>query len=301
MKIYVESQIRGQMDDLWQRTQDPELHERWDLRFSSIKYLSRPDESQPQRFLYTTRIGCGFVIQGTGESVGTQSATDGQRSSSLRFQSDDPKSLVTQGAGYWQYVPGESGIRFITAYNYQTRFGEIGRIVDRLLFGPLMGWATAWSFDRLRLWIEKGIDPVLSMQRSVIHLLCRFTLAFVWIYQGLVPKLLARHADELAMLMDAGIPEAIVPTAVTLIGWSEVLFGIAILVWHRARWPMILTMVLMAFATIGVIANSPRYLAAAFNPVSLNLMVTVFAMISLMVMRDLPSARNCLRTMPGIE
>ena len=25
-----------------------------------------------------------------------------------------------------------------------------------------MGWATAWSFDRLRLWLEEGIDPATS-------------------------------------------------------------------------------------------------------------------------------------------
>ena len=78
-------------------------------------------------------------------------------------------SLIREGSGYWRYVPTGDGIRFLTWYDYRTRFGPFGRVIDRLIFRPLMGWATAWSFDRLRLWIERGIDPALSMQRSLAH------------------------------------------------------------------------------------------------------------------------------------
>ena len=48
-----------------------------------------------------------------------------------------------------------------------------------------MGWATAWSFDRLRLWIEKGIDPADAMRDSLIHLAARLSLGLFWIYEGL--------------------------------------------------------------------------------------------------------------------
>ena len=56
------------------------------------------------------------------------------------------------------------------------------------MFRPLMGWATAWSFDRLRLWIENGIDRALSLPRTLIHVVERSSLGFVWLYQGLIPK-----------------------------------------------------------------------------------------------------------------
>jgi hypothetical protein len=72
--IYVEILVRGALDDLWSLTQRPELHRRWDLRFSDIEYLPRPDESLPQRFLYTTRIGFGLAIRGWGESTGVREA-----------------------------------------------------------------------------------------------------------------------------------------------------------------------------------------------------------------------------------
>ncbi|WP_047153441.1 hypothetical protein [Aneurinibacillus tyrosinisolvens] len=61
--IYVETFIRSNRDMVWDYTQDSEKHEQWDLRFSHIKYLPRPDESVPQRFLYQTNIGFGLVIK----------------------------------------------------------------------------------------------------------------------------------------------------------------------------------------------------------------------------------------------
>ena len=54
MGIYVEIPIRASMDELWEKTQNPQLHQRWDLRFSQIEYLPRQGE-EPQRFLYRTR------------------------------------------------------------------------------------------------------------------------------------------------------------------------------------------------------------------------------------------------------
>ena len=116
MSIYVEILIRGNMDDLWQKTQEPKLHERWDLRFSQIDYLPRAP-GEPQKFLYSTRIGAGLRISGEGESTGERDDSTGQRTSALKFWSKDPKSLIEFGSGYWQYVPDDHGIRFLTSYD----------------------------------------------------------------------------------------------------------------------------------------------------------------------------------------
>src|SRR5258707_3918721 len=59
------------MDELWEKTQNPQLHQRWDLRFNQIEYLPR-EAGEPQKFLYRTRIGFGFTIDGNGESTGTR-------------------------------------------------------------------------------------------------------------------------------------------------------------------------------------------------------------------------------------
>lgn len=298
MGIYVETRIRGTMDDLWRLTQTPDLHVRWDLRFTDIEYLPRPDESEPQHFLYATRIGFGVSIEGKGKTVGEREGPNGERSSALKFWSDDAKSLIREGGGYWRYIPTEDGLRFLTGYDYRVRFGLPGRIFDALVFRPLMGWATAWSFDRLRLWIEKGIDPAVSLQRALIHGVARSAVAFVWLYQGAIPKLLYRHADELAMVERGGISAASAPLVVQWIGVIEVLFGFAVLVSFPRRWPLVVTMVLMLAATIGVAVTAPLFLTAAFNPVSLNVLMLALAFVGVLTSRDLPMARRCLRTPP---
>lgn len=298
-RIYVEIRIRGLLDEVWARTQEPAQHVRWDLRFTDIDYLPRPDKAQPQRFRYATRLGFGLRIEGEGETVGERTGAGGQRTSSLRFWSDDPKSLIREGAGYWQYIPTDDGIRFITAYDYQVRFGALGRVFDKLVFRPLIGWATAWSFDRLRLWIEREADPALSLRAGVAHGIARGTVAGVWAYHGAVPKLLARHADERALLRDAGIPPSAITPVLVGVGAGEVAFGALVLLAQRARWPFLASIALMVLATIGVATKSPRYLTAAFNPVTLNALVIALSVVGLLTGRDQPSARRCLRRPPG--
>jgi uncharacterized membrane protein YphA (DoxX/SURF4 family) len=298
MSIYVEILIRAPMHSLWAHTQTPALHERWDLRFSRIDYLPKADRTGPQRFRYATRIGFGLEVSGEGETVGQRDATDGSRSSALRFSSAEPLSIIREGSGYWKYVPTPEGIRFLTRYDYRTRFGPVGALFDRLIFRPLLGWATAWSFDRLRLWLEQRVDPAQAMRLTLVHSIARLALAAVFAYQGLVPKLLGRSVDEVAMLRDAGVSAGVTDIAVIGLGVLELTFAAALLVaWHR-RWPPWTCLGSMLVATTAVALNSPRYLAAAFNPVSLNLAVASLAGIDLLVLGSVPSAARCLRR-PG--
>jgi hypothetical protein len=155
--LYIEARIRAGMAELWAATQDPAQHRRWDLRFTHIDYLGCADGG-PQRFRYGVRV-LGITLSGTGICAGERRRPDGTRTSALRFASQHPLSLLADGSGYWRYVPTVDGIRFLTGYDYRPRWGRLGRIADRLAFRPLMGWATAWSFDRLRLWLERGTPP----------------------------------------------------------------------------------------------------------------------------------------------
>jgi hypothetical protein len=156
MSIYVEILVRAPIDTVWAHTQTPSLHEKWDLRFSRIEYLPKSHEAEPQRFRYSTRIGFGVAISGEGESVGQRNRDDGSRSSALKFGSAHPLSLIHEGSGYWKYIPTVNGIRFVTWYDYRTRFGRAGALFDTVIFRPLLGWATAWSFDRLRILLENA-------------------------------------------------------------------------------------------------------------------------------------------------
>jgi uncharacterized membrane protein YphA (DoxX/SURF4 family) len=299
MSIYVEIRIRAPMQDLWDQTQRPELHERWDLRFSEITYLPRPDAAQPQRFRYATRIGGGLTIEGQGESVGAKDLADGQRVSALSFSSADPRSLILRGSGYWKYIPTADGIRFLTRYDYETRFGRFGRLVDRLAFRPLIGWATAWSFDRLRLLLEQGVDPRSARRQWLAHAVARVGLAIIFAYHGLVPKLLLQNADEFAMLRDVGVSPDKLHAIVVVAGFGEILFAVCLLAFWRFRWPAVLIIAFAFLATIGVAYGSPRYFGGAFNPLSLNLAILCLAIVDLFSLPGSPTASNCLRTPPS--
>jgi hypothetical protein len=293
VSLYVEILIRAPIDALWAHTQTPVLHERWDLRFSRIDHLPRPVGTGPQRFRYTTRIGFGFEVSGEGETTGRRDQADGSRASALRFGSDDAWSIIREGSGYWKYIPTAEGIRFLTRYDYRTRFGFLGTLFDRLIFRPLIGWATAWSFDRLRLWLEAGVDPASAMRQTLIHVIARVALAAVFAFQGILPKILMRNADEIAVLRNAGI-------AVSAVGILELAFASVLLIgWHQ-RWPVYVCLASMLLATAAGRLTSPRYFAAACNPASLIVTVVCLAAIDLLVLGSLPSAARCLRR-PHLE
>ena len=298
MSIYVETHIAGTINDLLEKTQRPDLHERWDLRFTHIDYLPRPDETEPQRFLYRTRIAFGISIAGRGEAGGSR-VSESRHTAALKFWSDDPKSLILKGSGYWNYEQHPGFVRFRTRYSYQTRFGLPGQLFDRLIFRPLLGWATAWSFDRLRLWIEKGIDPSTSTTNSVVHALARVALAFIWIYHGLIPKLVVMHPDEFLPLTNIGFSEPFAALIVAGAGIAEIAFGLALLALWNYRTLLLVNIPLMLAALLGIGITARELLTAAFNPVTLNLSVIVLSLISYVVSAQLPSASRCLNKEPA--
>jgi len=296
--IYVEIPIRAPLEELWRLTQTPDLHQRWDLRFTRIAYLPRPDPAGPQRFLYETRIGFGLAVAGEGETVGERDLADGTRSSALRFWSEDPKSLIREGSGYWKYVPDGGAIRFLTRYDYAPRFGPPGRWLDALLFRPLLGWATAWSFDRLRRWLEDGLRPEAALRQALVHAVARAALGLIWIYQGLVPKLLAPERGELAILgatgFFAGHERAVLP----LLGIAEIVLGLAILARPAWRWPIAVTLAILPAFALSALWAVPASFLAPFNPPTLILAMAVLALVAWWASREAVSARHCRRR-PG--
>lgn len=150
--IYVETAIRADLHAVWNATQDPIQHARWDLRFSEIS-PSGTSESGASTFTYERRVPF-HTVRGTGVSLGEKDGLDGARTSALRFQTEDRLSPIAAGRGYWRYASDGKITVFITGYDYTPGWGVLDVFVR-----PLLGWATAWSFDRLRIWLEAGVPP----------------------------------------------------------------------------------------------------------------------------------------------
>lgn len=293
--IYVELDIHTDMETLWSYTQTPHLHEQWDLRFSSIAYLPRKSEGCPQAFLYETRIGFGLRISGTGRTKASIHEGTGARLSTLAFGSEQPLSLIRHGAGYWRYRPNKDSITFLTKYDYATRFGRLGRWFDRLLFRPLFGWATALSFDILRLWLERRIPPGVSLQRTILHYLSLVLLSFLWLYEGLVPKWLYPEAGELAMMQSMKLFQGAELPALRWLGGAEILLGLLLLYYHRSKRIYGIQLAGLLALAGGAIACAPELLAEPFNPLVLSAAMIGLVLTAMWTSRDLPNAGNCIR------
>jgi DoxX-like family len=293
--IFVETDMAARLDELWSRTQDPALRRRWDLRFTDIAYAAPPAAGEPQQFAYGTRLGFGLAIRGEGETIAERARTDGGRVCVLRFWSASRLSLICEGRGYWSYAPTADGAVFRTVYDYDTRFGALGRLLDRVAFRPLIGWATAWSFDRLRLWLERGIDPGSSGRLALVHGLARIGMAAIVAWHGLVPKLLGPDATELRMMADVGVPAAAIVASLRVLGVAEIVLAVALLLtWHRAG----LACLALAFAVVATAVTaiaSPEVVGGPFTPVTLNVGLGLLAAIDLLTLDGIPSAGRCRR------
>ncbi|WP_127592367.1 DoxX-like family protein [Paenibacillus lautus] len=298
--IYVELDIQTDMEKLWTLTQRPELHQQWDLRFSEIHYLPKAD-SDIQQFLYKTRIGFGLEATGTGAAKTAVHPKTGNRISVLRFGSDQRCSLIREGSGYWKYADKGGGIiSFSTQYDYKTRFGMAGEWFDRLLFRPLFGAATAWSFDVLRLWAEKDIPPSATIPKALIHALSVLMLVILWCYEGLVPKLLFPEAGELDLLRQSGLAGGQEGLVLTFLGITEIGVGLLTLLFHKSRLWYRLQILLLSVLMLGAWMTAPQLMKAPFNPLTLSGSMMGLCFMALLSAADLPSAyRPARRPVPG--
>lgn len=285
------------MDDLWDRTQDPAQHQRWDMRFGTIEYLTK-DEDGTQRFTYATSVAPGLSIGGTGESLGDRNRPDGTRWSGLKFWAADQRSIIDAGAGYWRYVPTDDGVRFLTRYDYRPRWGRLGEVVDKYLFRPLFGWATAWSFDRLRLWLEEEVPPERSRDLAIAHATAIAGMTGVWLYQGIVPKLWKADDGEVAIWEGLGLSRRGATRAVRAAGLAEVGLGLGTLALAKWRWPFVLTVAAMPMLAAGAGLTDRSALTRAFNPASLNLAVAALAGVAIATTEGRPSGSTSLRRAP---
>lgn len=149
-KIVVEAIVDAPVEKVWAHSQRPELHLAWDIRFSDISYRQVSEDEDMQWLDYRTKIGFGICVAGVGKYLQNVE----HELSTFEFDSDDWKSLITRGKGIWLYEKLEGKTFFKTVFDYDTRFGPLGALFDRVLFRPLFCLATEWGFETLRLWCE---------------------------------------------------------------------------------------------------------------------------------------------------
>jgi uncharacterized membrane protein YphA (DoxX/SURF4 family) len=115
---------------------------------------------------------------------------------------------------------------------------------------------------------------VAELRLRQIALVARLALALVFLWHGLVPKILWLSTDEVAMIQAHGLPAHGLPApelVAGLAGAAEVLLALLLVLLRRRRWPLLLAGALLAVLLVDVALFSPHLLLQAFNPLSTNL------------------------------
>ena len=141
---------------------------------------------------------------------------------------------------------------------------------------------TSGTFSLIKGILEHEIASSSEKTLVYIHRIARVGLAATWIYHGLVPKVIFRDWSEMTLLHDLGVDIQFVPMLLQNMGYAEIAFGALILTIWRGLWQLWATIGIMIGGLLSIAHHSPATLHAAFNPVSLNGLMIVLAVIGLL-------------------
>lgn len=109
-----------------------------------------------------------------------------------------------------------------------------------------------------------------------------FTLAFLWIYQGLIPKVLFINKDEIAIWMWIGLSHDFAEIAGRFSGVCEISFGLCFLLTQSKYVHYLSITALVGLLTL-VALILPHTLAQAFNPVVMNTAMIALSVLFLQI------------------
>lgn len=107
--------------------------------------------------------------------------------------------------------------------------------------------------------------------------ICRFILAFSWIYHGLFPKLLTIAPTEKAMTATLGFSDEHSFLITKIAGVLEILLGILIFIFYKNKSLLTFNIITMVLLAGFVAVQMPELLIEAFNPITTNLCLIGFS------------------------
>jgi len=132
-------------------------------------------------------------------------------------------------------------------------------------------------------------DSVLMQPLRTIQ----FALAALWLYQGLVPKILFQSTAELQIWQNMGVSLLLAKSLAGLSGLCEMLFGLCFLKWNRSLLLHSLNIAGLGGLLLLIVLTDPLQLIAAFNPVVMNIAMLMLSVIAIQIIRQ--EQREALR------
>ncbi len=115
--------------------------------------------------------------------------------------------------------------------------------------------------------------------------LIQITLAVLWIYQGLLPKILFQSSAEIAIWQAIGLELHLAKIAVALSGLIEIAFGCSFLIWQRAALIHQLNVLGLAGLLVLIALTDPLQLTTAFNPVVMNTAMIALSILAIQLLK----------------
>lgn len=113
-----------------------------------------------------------------------------------------------------------------------------------------------------------------------IYLITRVSIAIIFFYHGLIPKILFGSPQEILM-NEALLPMLSEQMALQLSGWAEIAFAVLILVYFNSRWQIYLVLLFSCGITVTLLFTLPSLFIDAFNPFTINMSLFVLALLNL--------------------
>ena len=118
-----------------------------------------------------------------------------------------------------------------------------------------------------------------------IYAISRISIAVIFLYHGVVPKLLFANSQEV-MMNEALMP--FVPEKVALIssGVAEVIYAVLLIVFYRSKKLLYPAIGFATLVTPALLITVPELFKNAFNPFSINLALVCLCVINLKASAD---------------
>lgn len=128
------------------------------------------------------------------------------------------------------------------------------------------------------------------MDKSLRNILwtIHITLAVLWVYQGLIPKVLYKAQDEQYIWQQQGFDELISLILMQFSGYIEIIFGMLFLVFKQSKILHFLNILGMLGLSLLIAIIDMRYFQNAFNPFVMNVAMASLSIIA----RQLLQAKN---------
>ena len=125
------------------------------------------------------------------------------------------------------------------------------------------------------------------MDKSLRNILwtIHITLAVLWVYQGLIPKVLYKAQDEQYIWQQQGFDELISLMLMQFSGYIEIIFGMLFLVFKQSKILHFLNILGVLGLSLLIAIIDMRYFQNAFYPFVMNVAMASLSIIALQLLQ----------------